>query len=180
MAVESAIADHLGQVAAGRPYRLTATRMQTTIGARPLNLEFSSPLAKVDPAMDSAAAVREALQSAGLTSPSEIGPLGGTGTLAGLSKRLGLDAASEDCLRRVVTYGRAPAARTDVSIRDAAGSRSVRPGDQLDVRASVAAPIGERVLWTRVRFTGDAKGRWLVHDYRLLSTSSPAPCRSAD
>lgn len=180
MAMESAVAEFLGQIAAGRPYRMTATNAPTTIGARTVLLEFSSPLGKADPGMDDAAAIRVALRSVDLGPPAEPGPLAEAGSLTTLSRRLGLDAAAEDCLRRVATYGRAPATRTDVSTPDAAADRTVRPGDQLDVRAAVAGRSEGRVLWTRVRFQGDASGRWLVHDYRPLSITKPSSCRSVD
>lgn len=161
IALESAVAGALGRLTAGQ----TTLLEQPVEASGEVGVLISLVSAKADPAADNPEVVRAVLAKAGVELTGAVDP-SDTPDLASLSRRLRLDSAGEDCLRRVLTYGRAPAARADAVAMSAI--QGVSAGDQLDVRASLRTADGERALWVRARFTGRADG-WVVHDYRRLA-----------
>lgn len=145
------------------------------LNGREITVLIENPRAKVDPTMDAPETVLAVLQQAGLMVDDEDATLSADlGGMADLSRRLGLGAAEEDCLRRGLTYGRAPADRIE-----GPAPAGLTPGDQVDVRASLEREGGRQVLWVRARYTGSAASPWRMHDYRRLQTA-PAPCLIAD
>ncbi len=160
IALESAAAEVLGRLAGGE-----AVPLAPSPNAGEPAVRVSLVSTKVDPAADAPGLVHAALTDAGVQPDGEGDPRAASG-LAALSALWRLDAAGEDCLRRVLTYGRAPAPRADVV--EPERLQGVSAGDQLDVRTSIRTAAGDRALWVRARFTGRADG-WVVHDYRRLA-----------
>ncbi len=139
-------------------------------GERRMSVTVSMPMTKVDPDMDSQKEVGGALQAIGLSRAiPRFSKAGRTNGLAAFASSLGLTAAEEDCARRVLTFGRAPAAR---QLEPSEEGQLLSPGDQ--VRAELLRSEGRTVLWTRVRFTGSETTPWLIHDYRLLQNDAQA------
>lgn len=157
IALESAVAATLGGLTAGQ-----AVPLEQPAGSPDgVGILITLVSAKVDPAVDDPEHVQTALAKAGVGSTGAVDSSEAP-DLATLSRRLRLSAAAEDCLRRALTYGRAPAARAEAAMIPAI--QGVSAGDQVDVRAS----DGVQALWVRARFTGRADG-WVVHDYRRLT-----------
>jgi hypothetical protein len=169
MALESAAAAVLGELASGQSTQTTGPR---TIGNRSIFLTLSRPGTKLDLAGDEPAALLEALIRQGLGRPEHGVAWRDARSLAEMSARLRLSTAEEDCLRRRFTYGRAPALIDEgAPLTPQAGA-----GEQLDIRASLIGAQGDEVLWMRARFTGGRTG-WKVHDYRRLRGA--ATCETA-
>ncbi|HYC74694.1 hypothetical protein [Brevundimonas sp.] len=161
IALESAVAAALGRLTAGQS---AALEQPAEASGKP-DILISLVSAKADSAADDLEVVRAALAQAGVEMTGSVDP-SETPDMASLSRRLRLNAAAEDCLRRALTYGRAPAVRAEAVAISAI--QGVSAGDQLDVRARLQTEDGERALWVRARFTGRADG-WVVHDYRRLT-----------
>lgn len=162
IALESAAAAVLGEMASGRS---SATTAQRTVGNRSITLELSRPGAKFDLVADGESVLSDALARYGFGGAREIS-WREVRTLTEMSSRLRLDAAGEDCLRRRFTYGRAPAP-IEVGTPSEVLNLQAGAGEQLDIRSSASGARGDDVLWLRVRFTGGETG-WKVHDYRRL------------
>lgn len=179
--LESAANDLLGRLAAGEVHSIRPSRpAEFELNQRRLAIELSLPEGKRDLLGDPDRTVLEALQKRGMTAAREDRPDPSSfETVEAMSRGWRLSANEEDCLRRLVTVGRAPEAfRPEAASGDGEGlTRSITAGDQVDVRASLATQSGVKVLWVRARFTGAAERPWRVHDYRRLQVgSSPAPC----
>lgn len=175
ISLESAATEALGRFSAGEARSLGSTRLpDVTLNGRPITLVISLPEGKRDPAMDGAATIRDALKTVGVADASAPLPPPG-GSLAALR----LPAAREDCLRRVLTYGRAPEGFRDETAPSGApvsqaAVQTFIAGDQVDLRASLpTAEGGERVLWLRARFGAQASPAWALHDYRNLLVPRP-------
>lgn len=171
ISLESVAAQTLADIAAQGERPLKTVRLAAVrINGRSIVTELSIPEAKFDPAMDDEAIVRKAVPT--------LKP-GTTSSGSGLetwSKTLGLSATAEDCVRRHVTFGRAP--EPYINTAGAENTLSVgriANGDQLDLRVEIAGEPMDRVLWVRARFAGHQKG-WLIHDYRKLSGHLSAGC----
>jgi hypothetical protein len=121
-----------------------------------VSVEVTDPKTKLDPPMDP---------------PEELGEVDG---LAAASAALKLSAGEDDCLRHIVTFGRAPADRSPAGLMP-----STAAGDQVDLRMYVGFQGRDEVLWARARFTGD-EGGWLLQDHRRLTGkfSCSRPSRS--
>ncbi len=154
--LESAVAEVMGRLVEGE-------------AVSDLNLEngevtvlIQSPLAKIDPVIDPVADIEEELEGlSGREVP--VDQLAAQPGLLAASRTLRLDVREEDCFRRHVTFGRAPAERyPDLDVQ------TLRAGEQLDLRVSYTAGDRDEVLWVRARLTGDDQG-WQLHDYRRLS-----------
>jgi hypothetical protein len=162
IALESAAAGVLGEIASGASSPLTGQRM---IGTRNVTVELSRTAAKLDLVADDERLLERALADLGLLRAA-TGSWRGARSLTELSARLKLDAAGEDCLRRGFTYGRAPAPLYREAQTESPSGQAVA-GDQWDVRASLVGRSGGDLLWVRARLTGGATG-WALHDYRRL------------
>ena len=154
--LESAASEVLG--------RLAETGMVAEVGtlANGVTILVQSPLAKIDPAMDGNDEVGGEIEIA-LGRKVQADDLAGQDGLAAASRVLRLNAQEEDCLRRHVTYGRAPAERYP----DLEPER-VAAGEQIDLRLGLRSGDRDEVLWVRARLTGDDHG-WQFHDHRRLS-----------
>lgn len=175
IALESAAAAVLGELASGRP---TPATVQRTIDGQTITLELSRPGAKLDLVGDGEAILLGTLARQGLEGVPATSWRGAR-NLTEMSSRLGLSAAGEDCLRRRFTYGRAPALMDDARSPDPFPVQA-GAGEQADIRASLSGARGDDVLWLRARFTGGETG-WKVHDYRRLrgaATCEPSTSRS--
>lgn len=160
--LESAVAEVLGRLA----YGVDVSDLNLDDGEATVLIE--SPLAKLDPAMDSAAGIEPELEGL-LGRKVPAGKLASQPGLLEASRTLRLDAREEDCFRRHVTFGRAPAERyPELELQ------SLNAGEQLDLRVSYRSGDRDEVLWVRARLTGDDRG-WQLHDYRRLSGA--ATCR---
>jgi hypothetical protein len=160
IALESAVAAVLGEMASGRSSPVT---VQRAIGNRSITLELSRPGVKFDFVGDGEPVLIAALTRQGFGGARETSWRGAR-TLTEMSSRLRLDAAGEDCLRRRFTYGRAPA---PIEGGTPPATLQAGVGEQVDIRSSVTGAQGDDVLWLRARFTGGETG-WKVHDYRRL------------
>lgn len=177
--LESTVNDVLGRLAAGEVHSIKPSRPSyIELNQRRVAIELSLPEGKHDLQGDPDRTVLAALQRYGVaelnerrTAPSSFE------TLLDMSRTWRLSAGQEDCLRRVVTVGRAPEEfRPAAAPGDGEGlTRTVTAGDQVDVRVSLSAPRVTSVLWVRARFTGAAEGPWRVHDYRRLSLGPSSP-----
>lgn len=166
--LESAAATLLGELAAGQA---VSSERSLVIDGRAVALVTTPTSLLVDPAVDDARTVREAGGRAGLPIDPEVAR--DAAGLARLAAVMHLNASREDCLRRVLTYGRGGQPRGDAeALPDAF---TVRPGDQVDIRASLSGDR-ESVLLLRARFT-DARTGWVLHDYRRLRGVEPCGLR---
>lgn len=167
IALESAAAEVLGQLAAGaqvEPY------VQKQIDGRTVSVEVSSVVAKRDLRSDPTENLKAALGAAGMPGVAAL-RLEDVSDLAAASRQGGLDGPHEDCLRRGFTFGRAPAPFDPAPQEDMVAPPQA--GGQLDLRAGLRTSRGEEVLWIRARFTGRENG-WLLHDYRRLRGRCPS------
>lgn len=182
--LESGANDVLGRLSAGEVHSIRPIRMaEIGLNQRRVAVELSLPEGKLDLQGDPDQVVLEALQRRGLKIAREDKPAPSSfETVEAMSRGWRLSAGEEDCLRRLVTVGRAPEVfRLEAAPGDGEGlTRSITAGDQVDVRASLTAPSGVKVLWIRARFTGAADRPWRVHDYRRLKLeSTQASCEPA-
>ncbi len=170
--LESSANDVLGRFAAGEVHSIKPTNpADVRLNQRRVAVELSLPEGKLDLRGDPDLLVRSALQRGGLAKTGKEVPAPARfETVEALSRSWRLSAGEEDCLRRLVTLGRAPEAfRTEAASGDGKGlMRSIAAGDQVDVRVSLSARSGVSVLWLRARFTGAISRPWRVHDYRRL------------
>lgn len=178
IALESAVNATLGQMVSdrGEPPPLVSER---SLNGRTVKVEVASPAFKYDLNADE----DEDLMAV-------LGPIAqhgegrdttsGVRTLDQLVRTWRLSTKEEDCARRVVTAGRAPAPRLaeDVSREDLIAVAGV--GDQLDLRASIISDRGERVMWVRARLTGQPARPWRFQDYRVMTLSGNAVGCGAD
>lgn len=182
--LESAANEVLGRLAVGQSHSIKPSSLAPIErNQRWVAVELSLPEGKHDLQGDPDRVVLEALQRRGLTTDREdkAAPTSFE-TLEAMSRGWRLSAGEEDCLRRLVTVGRAPEAfRLEAAPGEGEGlTRSITAGDQVDVRASLTVPSGVKVLWIRARFTGAADRPWRVHDYRRLKLeSTQASCEPA-
>lgn len=176
--LESAANDVLGRLAAGQSHSIKPSRLaEVELNQRQISVELSLPEGKHDLGGDPDQVVGRALLDQDLSvSAALAGPLSTFDSLADLSRVLRLSATQEDCLRRVVTVGRAPEEyRPEAAAGGGEGlSRSAAVGDQVDLRVSLGRGAGQRVLWTRARFSGGPAG-WALHDYRRLQGQTACP-----
>ena len=181
--LESAVNETLGRLAAGEIHSIKPTPLDSLdLNQRRGAIDLSLPEGKRDLKGDPDVALLEILQQHGLTGPDREPPQPSRfASLEGLSRAWRLSAGQEDCLRRVVTLGRAPEEfRPTAAPGDGEDlTRTITAGDQVDVRASLTASPATRVLWVRVRFTGAPDRPWRVHDYRRLTLETTSvPCGS--
>lgn len=181
MTLESAAHETLGRLAAGQSHSIKPTSLaEIGLNQRRVAVEMSLPEGKLDLQGDPEPVLRATLQQRGLTTAREDKPAPSSfASLAAMSRGWSLSASEEDCLRRLVTVGRTPEAfRPEAASGAREGlTRSVAAGDQVDVRVSLAARSGVKVIWVRARFTGATERPWQVHDYRRLQVrASPTPC----
>ena len=94
--------------------------------------------------------------------------------------RAALTPDEEDCLRRSLTVGRWPNGYFEAGAPQArpgkAGGRVLRPGDQVDLRAAIAARVSSRSLWSRLRLTGEVEHPVSAHDQIALVVHPGAAC----
>jgi hypothetical protein len=108
------------------------------------------------------------------------------GSMHELSRAATLSFGEEDCLRRSLTVGRWPARYFDNgSFRSTASDddededepSAIRPGEQIDIRSRLTREDGrDRVLWARIRLTGDFEQPSLSHDWTFLYFKDLADC----
>lgn len=184
ISLESAAAQVLGEIASGQAQPLRPTRLpDVDINGRRISVITSLPEGKHEPAMDDRREIGKILRRAGLASPRDYGA--GDDSLAAFLASRGATAAQEDCLRRDLTYGRAPEAfRPEAAAPEAqadgqaatalpAPTWTAGSGDQIDIRLALSSPQGERILWLRARFGGEGRP-WGLHDYRTLTVRRAA------
>lgn len=183
IALESATNDVLGRLAAGEVHAIKPVHLAgVELNQRRVALELSLPEGKYDLQVDPDRVVLDAVHGSGREVAGRGRPApSGFNSVEELSRAWRLSAGEEDCLRRVATVGRAPEVyRPDAGPGGGEGlTRSVTAGDQVDVRASLVAESGVKVLWVRARFTGAAERPWRLHDYRRLQVG-PAPPASCE
>lgn len=167
IALESAVNATLGQMVSDRESPI-ALNSEQSINLRVVKVEMGSPAFKYDLNGDADEQLMEAL---GPIAQSGKGrdTTNGIRTLDQLVRTWRLSTKEEDCARRWVTAGRAPAPRLaeDESSEELIAIAGV--GDQLDLRASITSDRGERVMWVRARLTGQPTRPWRYQDYRVLS-----------
>lgn len=161
IALESAAAEVLGQLAAGAVPEVAAR-----IEGSPV-ISLSRPIGKFDPGVDPPTDYQKALLAIGVDPSVVRKPLSTAGGMAEVSRILRLTASQEDCLRQMFTLGRAPADRVDPRALESMTFAGLSAGDQVDVRVSAEADGAGEVLWIRARLTGNEAG-WALHDYRRL------------
>lgn len=176
ISLESATTWHAGRLMRGARHSTAPHALEpVSLNGREISVEISMPAGKIDFGMDDAEVIAAALEAAGLPASLATAPDGEDG-LAVRSAAADLDGVREDCLRRGFTFGRWPAAfESGVQAADpGAPERAATAGDQIDLRAQLMSREGARVLWSRVRLTGDESGAWAVHDYRRLQLPAGA------
>lgn len=176
ISLESAATAVLGRIAAGEDVSLTPTSLPPEqINGRMISVEVSSPMGKYDPRGDPESLVADALKARGFDRPvKEIVDAGGLGNASNIWK---LSSSEEDCLRRFLTYGRAPAELSpDLAQKEPEGPAVIAAGDQLDLRLELQTASDFQILWVRARFTGQGGG-WKLHDYRALQLPKQNLCR---
>jgi len=182
--LESAAHEVFGRLSAGEVHPVRPSRLDDiTLNARQVAVELSLPEGKYDLADDPDPLVLGVLRDHGLGagSASRAAP-SSFASLETMSRGWHLAAAEEDCLRRLMTVGRAPEElRPEAMPGDGESlARSIASGDQVDIRTSLQGRSGRRVLWMRARFSGNSMRPWQVHDFRLLAITSPATdCRAS-
>lgn len=171
IALETAAATLLGQIAAGRPVPLKATSLpQAQVNGRSIAIEVSLPEGKRDLRGDQPEEIAAVFEALGINSSTKD-----FRNLEALSQLRGISPSQEDCLRRVATLGRAPEEyRPSIADGSLDETFTVSAGDQIDLRLSLVNPPA-RVLWIRARFTGQGSG-WKLHDYRNLTLATETPC----
>lgn len=173
IALETATNLTLGRLSRAGVVSEVQTTDAYTAGRR-VSVALSSPGQKIDLIDDADKDIDEALREAGIeVLRTRWDHARASGGMALFSSRLGLTTTQEDCVRRVTTFGRAPAPLETGAFAE---GRTLAPGEQVDVRAEVIEDGARAVLWTRARFTGSETTPWLVHDYRRLM-GEPAACQ---
>lgn len=169
IALESATALKLGELAGAGI--LPADFRKAPVGPL-VSIEISTVAEKIDLAADAPAEIAGELERLALKpQPASLAAARLSGALSVFSARLGMTADQEDCARRRMTFGRAPAPRLTEPLLP---GQSVSAGDQVDVRAEIVRGDVHQVMWTRARLTGRASSPWRIHDYRRLRTSGHA------
>lgn len=178
ISLESAASEALGRIAAGEEHPVTpSTRPPLRLNGREIAVELSLPEGKRDLMGDPDDELGKALEPLG-RGARDLPPVSARTSLSDLSAALRMSAAGEDCLRRLMTMGRAPE-----EFRPAAASgepdrvRIAAGGDQVDLRVATAGAAGSRVLWLRARITGQVSNPWALHDYRSLRIGAPGDDR---
>ena len=132
------------------------------------------PDAGSDPAADIAAGiVRPDLRQRvirALASPDPKVARASFARLGDFLKATGASPSEEDCLRALLTFGRAgpqplplpPATALSPEILPLA------PGDVVEVRAALPTDRYSDILWQRLRYTGTPGQPWHIHDWRRL------------
>jgi hypothetical protein len=167
IALESATTLRIGALSEAGTLPADFRNAPVVVG-RSVTIEISMPAEKVDLAADSTAEVVGELERVVLKpAPPVLAEARASGALSAFSARLGLTAHQEDCVRRRMTFGRAPGPRLTEPLLP---GQSLSPGDHVDVRAEIIRGAEHQVMWTRVRFTGNPASPWRVHDYRRLQT----------
>lgn len=170
ISLESAVAWQAGLVAKGSTHPITPHAVGSlTLNGRELAVEMALPEGKLDLAMDPADTLADALKQVGL--PAGLAEASGVTSLAERARIAGLGAAQEDCMRQGFTLGRWPEVLVVEAMKASQDGpeRVATPGDQIDLRATVVTREGgQRVLWARVRLSGDDTATWQLHDYRRL------------
>jgi len=175
--LESAANEVLGRLAAGERHSIKPSSLPVfEMNRRRVAVGLSLPEGKLDLKGDADPVVLNALKRNDLNAPSQrTAPPSSFDALGAMSRMWRFSARQEDCLRSLVTLGRAPEVfRTEAASGDGGGLvRSITAGDQVDVRSSLETPAGSKVLWLRARFTGAMDRPWRVHDYRILRPGLP-------
>ena len=194
--LESGVAAQADALLIGPPSPLAAHPGLTfAINGRTVTVEVSAPQGKYDLNGDSAESIGQGLSVYGFEPAlrDRISGLVAAGQAAGgaarfeslldLAAALELSQTQEDCVRRWLTVGRWPGPMDDTGVGNAgkhAATRRFSPGDQADIRAVVEQRGGgRRVLWARLRHTGDAAEPWGVHDWRFLQPGGATAATSA-
>lgn len=186
VSLEAAVTATADALVTGGPKPLAAhAGPPVVVNGRTVDVQISAPQGKYDLNGDEPAVIVQALAAFGAPEPLQakvaLALAGKTAetSIAGFrdfSAAARLSSAEEDCLRRWVTLGRWPGPLDESGIGaagDGAAVRSLGPGDQADIRASLAVAGGRsRVLWARLRFTGEQAEPWRAHDWRFLAFRS--------
>jgi hypothetical protein len=154
--LESAASEVLGRLAE------TGLVAEANALTNDVTILIQSPLAQVDPTMDGEDGVGSDI-AALLGREIPLEEMADQEGLVMASRAHRLSAREEDCLRRHVTYGRAPAERYP-----GLEPERISAGEQVDLRLALQSGNRDEVLWVRARLTGDEHG-WQLHDYRRLS-----------
>lgn len=189
--LESGVAAQADALLIGPPSPLAAhSGLTFAINGQTVTVEVSAPQGKYDLNGDSAESIGQGLSVYGfepglrdrLTGAVAAGQAAGGAarfeSLRDLAAALDLSQTQEDCVRRWLTVGRWPGPMDDTGVGKAgkdAATRRLSPGDQVDLRAVVEQRGGgRRVLWARLRYTGDAGEPWKVHGWRFLQPGGTA------
>ena len=189
--LESAVAAQADALLIGPQAPLAAHPGLTfAINGRTVTVEVSAPQGKYDLNGDTAETIGQGLAVYGFepTLRDRITGVVAAGeaaseaarfeSLRDLAAALELSQTQEDCVRRWLTVGRWPGPMDDTGTGNAgkdAATRRLSPGDQVDLRAVVdQRDGGQRMLWARLRYTGDAGEPWGVHDWRFLQPGGAA------
>jgi hypothetical protein len=154
--MESAAATVLGRAAEGAA---APTSTELEINGRRYIVRLSPTSRKTDLSTDGADVLAASATAAGLAL--NIEDARAASDLADLSRRLGLNASAEDCLRGVFTYGRGGQPPGTGAVPS---ELVLQTGDQIDVRVSTPGAVQD-VLWLRARLVDEG---WKLHDYRRL------------
>jgi hypothetical protein len=167
IALESAMNATLGQMVSNRESPVALVSEQS-INGRVVKVELASPVFKYDLNGDDEEELMEALDPIAKSGKGRD-TTNGIRTLDQLVRTWRLSTKEEDCARRRVTAGRAPAPRLADDVSSAELIAVAGVGDQLDLRASITSDRGELVMWVRARLTGQPTRPWRYQDYRILS-----------
>lgn len=186
--LESAVAAQADALLVGPAQPLAAHQgLLFALNGRTVSVEVSAPQGKFDLNGDGADSIDQGLAVNGLpaalrdrlvraaTARDAAGQASSIRSLRDVAAALSLSQTEEDCARRWVTVGRWPGPMDDAGIGRAAEGAAVRtigPGDQADLRAETAGRGGRRVLWARLRFTGELERPWRAHDWRFLQPAA--------
>jgi hypothetical protein len=189
--LDSAVTAQADALLVGPPTPLAAHPGLTfAINGKTVTVEVSAPQGKYDLNGDTAQAIGQGLSVYGfepvlrdriigvVAAGQAAGGAARFESLRDLAAALDLSQTQEDCIRRWLTVGRWPGAMDNTGVGKAgrdAPMRRFSPGDQADLRAVVEQRGGgRRVLWARLRYTGDAIDPWKAHDWRLLQPGGDA------
>lgn len=176
--LESAAHEVLGRLSAGQVHSIRPSRLDDiALNSRQVSIDLSLPEGKYDLGTDPDSTVLGSLRDHGLGLAVGQKPVPSSfQSLEAMSRGWRMSAAEEDCLRQLITVGRAPEEfRPEAAPgKGDALTRSIASGDQVDIRTSLEDRSGRRVLWMRARFSGYATRPWQVHDFRRLTLTSPA------
>lgn len=190
VSLESAVAAQADALLSGPAQPLAKhPGLNLAINGRTVSVEVSAPQGKYDLNGDEPAAIEQGLAVQGLdeglrerlvavVTEGRAAPGAVFASLADVAAAARLSGAEEDCLRRWTTLGRWPGPLDTSGVGPAADGAVIRvisPGDQADLRAAIDLPQGgRRVLWARLRFTGDPARPWRAHDWRFLTVQPNA------